>query len=178
MTYPNIPTSKQSAKPLEAELPFHPACAEFDVLEGEAFDELVADIKRRGLRYPIITHKGTIIDGRNRALACAKAGVPPRYQEFDGSDEDVVRFVISSNVHRRHLTAEQRRNKLVDLLKLHPEKSDRTIAAEVGVDRETVSRARKRTGGMPQLKSARGRTVRLAGCRHGSQSRMVRPLPQ
>jgi hypothetical protein len=146
MTSRSPSTSQKSTKP-EAELPFHPACAEFDVMEGEEFNELVADIQRRGLRYPIITHKGTIIDGRNRALACAKAGVTPRYQEFDGSDEDVVRFIISSNVHRRHLTAEQRREKLVKLLKLHPEQSDRVLAAETGFSHTTVQKARKKATG-------------------------------
>ena len=116
----------------EVELPFHPSANVFELMKGAEFDELVADIKRRGLRAPITVHKGEIIEGRNRARACAEAGVTPRYQEFDGSDEDVDRYIISMNIHRRHLTPDDRRDALVKLLKLHPEKSDRAIAAETG----------------------------------------------
>ena len=119
-------------------LPFHPSANVFDLMEGEEFNELVADIKRRGLRIPIVTHKGQIIDGRNRARACVKAGVPPRYQEFNGSDEDVDRYIISMNIHRRHLAANVRRDALVKLLKLHPEKSDRAIAEGPVLDQYTV----------------------------------------
>jgi hypothetical protein len=126
-------------------LPFHPSCAEFDLMEGAEFEELVGDIKRRGLHVPIITHEGKIIDGRNRARACAEAGETPRYVEFDGGADDVARFIISMNIHRRHLKPERRRELLVRLLKIHPEKSDRVIAAEIGVNQSTVSRARKST---------------------------------
>jgi hypothetical protein len=82
-------------------LPFHPLANLFDPLEGKELDELVGDIQRRGLRFPIVTYQGVIIDGRNRALACARAGVEPRYEEFTGSEEDVPRFIISANIHRR-----------------------------------------------------------------------------
>jgi ParB-like nuclease family protein len=84
-------------KDFKAELPFHPAANMFDLMKGAEFKELVGDIQRRGLRVPITAHKGSVIDGRNRALACARAGVEPRYQEFDGSEEDVARFIVSMN---------------------------------------------------------------------------------
>jgi hypothetical protein len=53
-------------------------------------------------------------------------------------------LVASLNLHRRHLTPDERHGKLVRLLKLHPEKSDRAIAAETGFSDTTVLRARKK----------------------------------
>jgi hypothetical protein len=142
-------------------LPFHPLCEEFDQMVGKEFDELVGDIKRRGLRFPIITFREpiprpdgsisvhemrtVIIDGRNRARACAEAGVEPRYEEFEGSAEDIPRFVVSANIHRRHLKPDRKRELLKTLLLCSPGKSDRAIAEEIGVNQSTVSRTRKST---------------------------------
>ena len=149
-------------------------------MEGAEFDELVADIKRRGLRVPITTFREpitredgsvsvhemrtVIIDGRNRARACAEAGITPRYQEFDGDADDVARFIISMNILRRHLKPEQRRDKLVKLLKLHPEKSNRAISADTGIPLETVRRARKTTdpfGSVAKRVGRDGKTRRM-----------------
>ena len=83
-------------------LPLHPLCTLFPRLEGREFDTLVDDIRSNGLREPIITHEGMILDGGNRAAACAAAGVDPRYEQFAGGN--LVTFVLSANLHRRHLS--------------------------------------------------------------------------
>jgi hypothetical protein len=49
---------------------------------------------------------GMVLDGWHRYLACAKAGVEFKAMNFDGADP--VAFVISRNLHRRHLTPSQR----------------------------------------------------------------------
>jgi hypothetical protein len=72
----------------------------------EQFDELVEDVRKNGLQQTIWTYKGEIIDGRNRYRACLKAGVEPRFQEWDGKGS-LVEFAISLNVKRRHLTSSQ-----------------------------------------------------------------------
>ena len=83
----------------------HPLCTLFPRMDGEAFATLVADIKANGLREPITLHDGLILDGGNRYRACVQAGVEPRFRKFDG--DNVVTFVLSANLHRRHLTSGQ-----------------------------------------------------------------------
>ena len=85
---------------------FHSYAEIFPLLEGAAFDELVEDIKAQGLREKIWLYEGKILDGRNRFLACQKARIKPAYRQYIG--KDALAFVVSVNVHRRHLTVEQR----------------------------------------------------------------------
>lgn len=87
---------------------FHPYADIFPLIEGEDFDALVADIKANGLRQIITLYQGKILDGRNRFLACQKAKVTPKYHKFQGDDDAALAHVVSANVHRRHLTPQQR----------------------------------------------------------------------
>jgi N6-adenosine-specific RNA methylase IME4 len=89
-----------------AEKEFHEVANLFPFIEGQEFEDLVNDIRENGLQQPIWTYQGKIIDGRNRYRACLKAGVEPRYQEWDGKGS-LVAFTISLNVKRRHLTSSQ-----------------------------------------------------------------------
>jgi ParB-like chromosome segregation protein Spo0J len=110
------------------ELRFHPLADIFPLMEGAEFEELVADIKANGLIEPITVLDGAILDGRNRYRACLAAGVEPRYEEFAGTDP--AAFVMSANIHRRHFTAEKKRELIANLIKAQPEKSNNAIAKE------------------------------------------------
>jgi hypothetical protein len=90
----------------DAALPHHEFSKLFPMVQGEQFNGLVKDIRENGLREPIILYEDAILDGRNRYAACADAGVEPRFEPFTGTDP--LAFVISRNLHRRHLTVEER----------------------------------------------------------------------
>ena len=84
----------------------HPYAMILPAIEGADFDALVEDIALHGLNQPITIYEGLILDGRNRALACEKAGVAPHYVLYEG--DDPLAFVLSQNVKRRHLDESQR----------------------------------------------------------------------
>src|SRR5262249_16132749 len=123
-------------------LKFHPLADLFPLMSGEEFDALVADIKANGLHEPIKLYEGKILDGRNRYRACMALGGSFGHNTIvrleDGGDLDPVAFFISKNIHRRHLTAEQKRELIAQLIKAQPEKTDRTIAKEAKGDHKTV----------------------------------------
>jgi hypothetical protein len=88
----------------------------FPMMADADLRELGADIKKHGLRDAIVTLDGKILDGRNRHRACELVGVPPHYEAFNG--DDALGFVISHNLHRRHLTDSQRAMVAGDLANL------------------------------------------------------------
>jgi len=86
-------------------LEYHDAANIFP-LDEENLDELADDIREYGQQVAIETLDGKIIDGRRRQLACQKAGVQPTYRAVQVSDP--IAYVVSLNIHRRHLTPSQR----------------------------------------------------------------------
>jgi ParB-like chromosome segregation protein Spo0J len=86
----------------------HPIADKFPMLGDADMVKLADDIRENGLRIPIITWRGAVVDGRNRLRACEKAGVTPDFEEGDfASEHEVKAFIISMNIRRRHLTAGQ-----------------------------------------------------------------------
>lgn len=85
-------------------------------MEDEELQALAADIKGpNGQIEDILTYDNQIIDGRNRYRACLLAGVEPRFREWDG-EGSLVTLIVSLNLHRRHLTPQQRAMIAVDML--------------------------------------------------------------
>jgi hypothetical protein len=60
-------------------------------------------------------------------------------------------YIISKNIHRRHLTAEQRRALIAKLIKAQPEKSDRQVAKTAKVDHKTVAGVRSEIEGHGEI---------------------------
>jgi N6-adenosine-specific RNA methylase IME4 len=87
---------------------FHPIAELFPMLEGTELETLARDIKAYGLREPITTYRGEILDGRNRYAACVIAEVEPTFREYQGDESGLLAFVVSANLHRRHLNETQR----------------------------------------------------------------------
>lgn len=87
------------------EIELHPLCTLFPRMSGGEFASLASDIKANGLRNPITLLDGMILDGGNRYRACLEAGIDPVFAQFEGGN--IVSFVLSANLHRRHMSAGQ-----------------------------------------------------------------------
>lgn len=143
----------------------HPAATLFPMMSDEEYAGLKDDIEENGLREPIVLWCDQIIDGRNRLKACEEIGVDPVF--FELSDEsDPWKFVISHNLHRRHLSSSQRAmvaSKLAnmmsgertDLGSIDPRLSIEDAAKQLNVGRATVVRAKSVTeNGSEELQEA------------------------
>jgi ParB-like chromosome segregation protein Spo0J len=138
---------------------FHPLADIFPLMQGEEFDALVADINANGLRERIDKYRGKIVDGRNRYRALLQLGIDPSADEkkyfrnviyrhpMGGGfapcdDASVLAYVVSKNIHRRHLTADQKRDLIAKLIKAEPTKSNRQIGKQVVASHPHVAKVR------------------------------------
>jgi ParB-like chromosome segregation protein Spo0J len=109
-----------------------------------------------------------LLDGRNRLDAMELAGVefalvlkdgqctitsPLDYIKGGGgfypkaivvAEADATAYVVSANIHRRHLTVEQKRGLIARVLKAQPSKSNREIARQVKDDHHKVGAVRRK----------------------------------
>lgn len=84
----------------------HPASQIFPPMTDDEFTALCGDIAERGQLDDILLLDGQILEGNNRYRACMEVGVEPRTIDWIGSDP--VAFVLSKNLHRRHLSLPQK----------------------------------------------------------------------
>ncbi len=143
----------------------------------EEFAALKADIATRGVISPIdIDETGAILDGHNRYRAWSElqCNEPPPVIVRSGLTEDEKRsFAIRQNIKRRHLTRAQMQDLIERELKDRPDRSDRKIEADLGVDHKTIGRLRRAlnaTGEVPQLDATTGADGRVR-----SNKRKARP---
>lgn len=104
------------------EYPVHPVASLFPMIDDDALDALAEDIKKNGQREPIIVayldeamiDEPVVIDGRNRHAACRLAGIEPEFKfvmslnDRELSPQVIADWIISHNLHRRHLTTSQK----------------------------------------------------------------------
>jgi lambda repressor-like predicted transcriptional regulator len=121
---------------------WHTYAETFPVLEGEEYDAFKEDIRKRGqqedIRYRMVNDRRQGLDGRNRERACLELGIVPLYCHVDVPDEKVEEWIDSRNLHRRHMTPEQRRDRVSRMRQRGM--STREIAEKVGVSKSTIDR--------------------------------------
>lgn len=111
----------------------HPAAALFPLVPDAELRELVEDIRAHGVRQPVVTYRGELLDGRNRIRACDLIGFDPPSVEYEGSDP--VGFVISANLRRRHMDDGQRAMVAARLANLKSgQRADQAAQICAGVD--------------------------------------------
>jgi hypothetical protein len=88
------------------EYKFHPAADLFPMMSDRELVALGDDMLQHGQREPIILYHGQILDGRNRYRACIVKGIEPKVRSELPPDPHA--FVATVNLHRRHLSEEQR----------------------------------------------------------------------
>jgi len=79
-------------------------------MPSRELERLASSIKEIGLVMPIILHRGNVLDGKYRLLACSHAGVRPRFVEFSEAYPDCpspTLFVLWEHLNRRNLSPEQ-----------------------------------------------------------------------
>jgi len=164
-----------------AHLAVHPAAEAFPPLSKQDLLELAGDIKRNGLEASIVVWspevdaKRQLLDGRNRLDALALNGQLAvdeqgslcikkqdggleliEQQQIVGGDPE--KHAYSLNLHRRHLTPEQKRELIAKLLKAAPEKSDRAIGKMAKADKNTVASVRAEQEGRGEIHHVEKRT--------------------
>ena len=154
-------------------LPVHSAAELLPRMSDTELNELGDDIRRRGLQTPIAILVGEdgadrLLDGISRLDAMELVGLPVVVDGELNSEivptqnvagnVDPVGYVLSANVHRRHLTGEQKRALIEKVLKVKPEQSDRTTAKQVKADHKTVGKVRDKLEARGEIPHAKTRT--------------------
>jgi hypothetical protein len=159
------------------EIEIHPAAELFPLMNDQDLDTLGADIKQNGLKVAVVVYidpdgKLWFLDGRNRLDAMERVDMPfaPTGAGLDAMVKSgaakVVRnidpyaWIVSANIVRRHLTADQRRDLIAKLLKLEPGKTDRQIAETVNADHKTVGAVRAQAEARGEIPHVATRTDR------------------
>lgn len=152
-------SASTAADPAES-TEFHPFAEIFPMLDDEQLHGLAQDIAAHGLLDPIIMYERKILDGRCRYRAGRIAGVAPRFEDYVGNDP--LGYVVSHNLHRRHLTESQRAMVAARLADLQLGANQHTQGVPIGraadllnVGERSVARAKEVVrDGTPELVKA------------------------
>ena len=113
----------------------------FPMLDATGQDALRADIQQHGVREPVIFFDGRILDGRNRYMAARDLGLDFPVADFDGTDAEALAYVLSTNLHRRHLTESQRSAVAAKLANMKRGNPDFSYSANLPNSEAAVSNA-------------------------------------
>jgi site-specific DNA-methyltransferase (adenine-specific) len=69
-------------------------------LSAEEYTTLAASIAAEGLRVPILTWRGSVVDGKHRQRACLETGTEPRYEALDDALEESAVWAHVKSLHR------------------------------------------------------------------------------
>jgi hypothetical protein len=108
-------------------LQVHPLAFAIPPMTPEEQEQIRADIAEHGVRQPLVLFpdptdrtargkpKKKVLDGRHRLQFASSLDKPVRIELFEGNEEEARQYVASMNLHRRHLTEQQRALAIVRL---------------------------------------------------------------
>lgn len=129
----------------------HEAAAIFPGMRSIEFEALKEDIKQNGQQVPISLYQNEVVDGRHRLRACRELGIAPLFVSVEDIGGSIGAYVVSMNLHRRHLTDSQRGMIAAKLANLNVGDNQHTAQAvsqgeaakELSVSVDTLQRAKK-----------------------------------
>jgi hypothetical protein len=160
-------------------LPIHPAAELFPLMNEAELRELADDIEKHGLTELVCLYDDQelgvcVLDGRNRLDALELLKWEAGEQAYEPPSErrrlpvglyqwverklDPHEYALSKNVHRRHLTSEQKRDLIAKVLKAKPEASNLQIAKQVKADDKTVAKVRTELEARSEIPNVKTRT--------------------
>lgn len=115
-------------------------------LSPEEYSELTDDIRANGIQVPVIVDEdGVAIDGHHRQRIAEQLGIDcPTVVKAGLTDAEKRTMALNLNLHRRHLSRDQKRQIREASLKADPQLSDREHARRTGTDHKTVAADRER----------------------------------
>jgi ParB-like chromosome segregation protein Spo0J len=122
---------------------------ELPPLSDEEFEALKQSIAEQGQQSPILRGSpssgapGSIIDGHTRLRICDQLRIKPWIVDVDGDADQLRSLGLVLNLARRHMSASSRRGIIKAELLRDAKRSDRAIAAFVGVSDKTVGAVRR-----------------------------------
>lgn len=145
---------------------WHPDANLLPLMDQKALEMLAEDISDHGVQQPIVLFQNKVLDGRNRLRACQLKGVQltsKNFETFHPNGFTPRQFVYTRNLHRRHLTVDQRA----------------ALAAQMVP--EFQEEAKKRVGGRPKkgqkpsvyVRAVKGKSTELAANFVGGVSHQV-----
>jgi hypothetical protein len=152
------------------------------MMSDAELEELGKDIQANGLQSPLVVWNDLLLDGRNRLEAMERAEIevlPGLWAELSLCN-DPVAFVISANIHRRHLTKAQQADLIVAAIKAGEKLAQvEPVSDEVGQPTPfpaDVAQRQSQKGGRGKTNKVKAKAV-AAGKKLGlSESTMKRSL--
>lgn len=152
-------------------------------LSEDEYRALKDDIKAHGVLVPVeYDGDGNVLDGHHRVKACRELGIEewPRIDRKFASEADKRSHARRLNLARRHLNRKEQRRLIADELRERPERSNRQIAATLGVDGKTVGAMRsaaEATAEIPHLKTTVGMDGKARASRRPQTKRPAGSAP-
>jgi len=158
--------------PIESLLP-----ADSPRLHGESATHVEMLARLDASLPPILVHRPTmrVIDGMHRLRAAALRNqrlIATRF--FEGDQDDAFILAVATNrAHGLPLTLTDRASAAARIIRAHPHRSDRWVAALTGLAARTVSEIRRRTdadASRPQVRIGRDGRVRPLNAAEGRRA--------